>query len=92
MSESSNNSNKRSIGLWFRSQRRTSQISLIVALLAAVGVVAYAASVLFNSAHQSTNLSKERYVEVEITGAEAEGTIKPGDSVALAPVLTNKGM
>lgn len=82
---------KHTLGMWFRSLRRTSQISLIVALIGSVAIVAYAASVLFNTAHQSTNLSKERYVEVEITGAEAEGTIKPGDSVALAPVLTNQG-
>ena len=91
MSESSDNSNKRSIGMWFRSLKRTSQISLIVALIAAVGVVAYAASILFNTAHSTTSLSKDRYIEVSLSGAEANGSIRPGSTVALSPVLTNNG-
>lgn len=91
MSESSDNSNKRSIGMWFRSLRRTSRVILIVAVIASVALVAYAASVLFNTAHQSTNLSKERYITVQLSGAEATGTIKHGDPVALSPVLTNNG-
>ena len=82
---------KRTLGMWFRSLRRTSQISLIVALIAAVGVVAYAASVLFNTAHSTTSLSKDKYIEVSLTGAEASGSIRPGSTVALSPVLTNNG-
>lgn len=79
------------MGMWFQSLRRTSQISLIVALIAAAGVVAYAASVLFNTAHSTTSLSKDRYVEVSLSGAEASGSVRPGSTVALSPVLTNQG-
>lgn len=82
---------KRTLGMWFRSLRRTSQISLIVVLIAAVGVVAYAASVLFNTAHSTTSLSKDRYIEVSLSGASASGAIRPGSTVALSPVLTNEG-
>lgn len=82
---------KHTLGMWFRSLRRTSQISLIVALIVAVGVVAYAASILFNTAHSTTSLSKDRYIEVSLTGAEASGSIRPGSTVALSPVLTNNG-
>lgn len=64
---------------------------LIVAVIASVALVAYAASVLFGTAHQSTNLSKDRYITVQLSGAEAEGTIKPSDTVSLSPVLTNNG-
>ena len=60
-------------------------------IIACVAVVAYAASVLFNTAHNSTNLSKARYIEVQFSNALATGTIKPGDPVALSPILTNNG-
>lgn len=82
---------KRTLGMWFRSLRRTSRVVLIVALLAAVGVVAYAASVLFNTVHSVTSLSKDRYIEVSLSGAEASGSVRPGSTVALSPVLTNNG-
>ena len=58
-------------------------------LIAAVGVVAYAASVLFNIAHSTTSLSKDRYIEVSLSGAEASGSVRPGSTVALSPVLTS---
>ena len=82
---------KRTLGMWFRSLCRTSQISLIVAIIACIGVVAYAASVLFNTAHSTTSLSKDRYIEVSLSGAEANGSIRPGGTVSLAPTLTNNG-
>ena len=82
---------KRTLGMWFRSLRRTSQVAIVMILIAAVGVVAYAASVLFNTAHSTTSLSKDRYIEVSLSGAEASGSVRPGGNVALAPVLTNQG-
>ena len=44
---------KHTLGTWFRSLRRTSQVAIVMILIAAVGVVAYAASVLFNTAHST---------------------------------------
>lgn len=82
---------KHILGMWFRSLRRTSRVVLIVALIGSVAIVAYAASVLFNTAHQSTNLSKDRYITVQLSGAEASGSVRPGSTVALSPVLTNQG-
>ena len=82
---------KHTLGMWFRSLRRTSQISLIVAIIACIGVVAYAANLLWNSAHSTTSLSKDRYIEVSLSGAEASGSVRPGSTVSLAPVLTNNG-
>lgn len=80
---------KRTLGMWFRSQCRTSQVAIVMILIAAVGVVAYAASVLFNTAHSTTSLSKDRYIEVSLSGAEASGSVRPGSTVALSPVLTS---
>lgn len=82
---------KHTLGMWFRSLRRTSQISLIVALIGSVAIVAYAANLLWNSAHSTTSLSKDKYIEVSLTGAEASGSVRPGSTVSLAPVLTNQG-
>lgn len=80
---------KKSIKTWFRSLRRSSQIALVLALFISAGVIAYAASILFGTSHSSTSLSKDRYVEVELTGASATGSIRPGGTVDLSPVLTN---
>ena len=77
--------------LWFRSLRRSSKVILAVALVASIAIVAYAAGLIWNSASNSTTLTKEKYVEVKLSGATASGSIKPGDPVALAPVLTNNG-
>ena len=82
---------KRTLSMWFRSHRRTSQIGLIVAIIACIGVVAYAASVLWNSATSTTSLTKDKFIEVSLSGAEANGTIRPGGTVSLAPTLTNNG-
>ena len=88
---SSSKDQKHTLGMWFRSLRRTSQISLIITIIACIGVVAYAASVLFNTAHSTTSLSKDRYIEVSLSGASASGSVRPGSTVALSPVLTNNG-
>ena len=82
---------KHTLGTWFRSLRRTSQVAIVMILIAAVGVVAYAASVLFNTAHSTTSLSKDRYIEVSLSGASASGSVRPGSTVDLAPMLTNNG-
>ena len=88
---SSSKDQKHTLGMWFRSLRRTSQVAIVMILIAAVGVVAYAASVLFNTAHSTTSLSKDRYIEVSLFGASASGSVRPGSTVALSPVLTNQG-
>lgn len=88
---SSSKDQKHTLGMWFRSLRWTSQIGLIVAIIACIGFVAYAASVLFNTAHSTKSLSKDRYIEVSLSGASASGSVRPGSTVALSPVLTNNG-
>lgn len=82
---------KHTLGMWVHSLRRTSQVAIVMILIAAIGVVAYAASVLFNTAHSTTSLSKDRYIEVSLSGAEASGSVRPGSTVSLAPTLTNNG-
>lgn len=84
-------SHKKTGWQWFRSLRRSSQIALVLALFASVGFVAYAASILFGTSHSSTTLTKDRYVEVELSGASATGSIRPGGTVDLSPSLTNNG-
>ena len=75
----------------FRSLKRSTQIIIVLVVLASIGIVAYAASVLWATAHSGTSLSKEHFLTVELSGSSATGTIKPGASVALAPTVTNNG-
>lgn len=75
----------------FKSLKRSTQFIIVLVVLASIGIVAYAASVLWATAHGGTTLSKEHFLSVELTGSSATGTIKPGGSVALAPAVTNNG-
>lgn len=78
--------------MWFRSLRWPKRIAVVmVALILTVGAVAFAASVLSDHANSKTKLSKDRYVKISMTGAYAEGSIRPGLSVDLSPVLKNQG-
>lgn len=75
----------------FKSLKRSTQAIIIFILLTSVGIAAYAASVLWATAHGGTTLSKEHFLTVSLTGASAEGSIKPGGSVSLSPAVTNNG-
>ncbi len=76
---------------WFRPLRRSSQITLVFVLLVSIGVVAYAESILWNSDHTTTSLSKDWYIEVENSGGEVSGSIRPGGIVNISPTVVNKG-
>lgn len=82
---------KRSVAGWFKSLHRTTRIALVIALIASIGIVAYSASVLWNSATSTTSLTKDKFIEVSLSGAETSGSVRPGSTVSLAPVLTNNG-
>lgn len=75
----------------FKSLKRSTQIIIVFIILASIGIVAYAASVLWATAHSGTTLSKEHFLTVELTGSSATGSIKPSGSVALSPAVTNNG-
>lgn len=75
----------------FKSLRRSTQVIIVFVLLASIGIAAYAASVLWATAHSGTTLSKEHFLTVELTGSSATGSIKPGGSVSLSPAVTNNG-
>lgn len=75
----------------FKNLKRSTQFIIVLILLASIGIAAYAASILWATAHGSTTLSKEHFLTVELSGSSATGSIKPGGSVALAPAVTNNG-
>ncbi len=75
----------------FKSLKRSTQVIIVFVLLASIGIAAYAASILWATAHSGTSLSKEHFLTVELSGSSATGSIKPGGSVALAPAVTNNG-
>ncbi len=75
----------------FKSLKRSTQAIIIFILLASIGIAAYAASILWATAHSGTTLSKEHFLTVELSGSSATGSIKPGGSVSLSPAVTNNG-
>ena len=75
---------------WFKLLGRTSQVGLIFVL--SVSVVAFAATVLWNSTHRTINPGIARYIKVEIDGIpDSFSSIKPGDSFSAAPAIRNEG-
>lgn len=56
-----------------------------------VGMVVYAVTLLWSTVHDQTNLTKENYVELQMSGSTATGTVRPGGTVNIAPVITNMG-
>ena len=75
----------------FKSLKRSTQFIIVFIILTSIGIAAYAASVLWATAHSGTSLSKEHFLTVELSGSSATGTIKPGGSVSLSPAVTNNG-
>lgn len=75
----------------YKSLKRSTQFIIVLILLASIGIAAYAASVLWATAHSGTSLSKEHFLTVELSGSSATGSIKPGGSVSLSPAVTNNG-
>ena len=63
----------------FKSLKRSTQAIIIFILLASIGIVAYAASILWATAHSSTSLSKEHFLTVELTGSSATGSLSPAE-------------
>lgn len=77
---------------WFNNLKRGAQSVLVFALVATMSIGAYAvASFLWGKTHEKTSLTPKDFVKVELTGAQATGSISPGDNVALSPALTNNG-
>ena len=66
-------------------------MAIAVTVMVFVGLIAYATDVLWKSAHKTTELTKERYIEIELSGSSVKGSIRPGGSILLAPVVENKG-
>ena len=84
-------SSKITLKAWFTSLKRTSKAVVLITLVISIAVVAYAAGIIFDHAQGKTNFVKDRYVKINLSGAEATGKVKPGDTVSLSQVLTNNG-
>lgn len=70
-----------------RSLHRIAKWTFILALAG----LAYATAVLWNSATNRTSLTKARFIELTINDINATGAIRPGETVNIAPSLTNNG-
>ncbi len=75
----------------FKTLSRTSQATLIIALLLCVGIVAYAAYSAWISKSEKSTLTKGDVMEMSLLNASATGEVVPGQSVAISPSITNTG-
>ena len=66
-------------------------MAIAATVMVFVGIIAYATDILWDKDHSATELTKERYVKVKLSGSSAKGSIRPGGSISLAPVVENKG-
>lgn len=83
---------RRRLLLYLTKRRRRRRMAIAATVMVFVGFIAYATDILWKSAHDTTELTKERYIEVKLSGSSAKGSIKPGGSISLAPVVENKGV
>lgn len=93
MNNNQSDGNKRKAAIWWKGLRRSTRIILssILSIVLISGVVALAVTMLSGHAHDGTELSKEHFLTVSLTGSHAEGSIKPGGSITLSPTLENTG-
>ena len=82
---------RRRLLLYLTKRRRRRRMAIAVTVMVFVGLIAYAGNILSKSAHKTTELTKERYIEIELSGSSVKGSIRPGGSILLAPVVENKG-
>lgn len=76
----------------FKSLRRPTQALIIFALIASIGVAAYAAfSKLATSNTATSSMSKENFVAVELEVSELTGTIALGDSKSISAIVSKPG-
>ena len=86
------NTDHRSLWTWFKSLRLPALALTVIAMVFAIGgVIVLAASILFGHAHDGTELSKDHFLTVSLTGSHVKGSIKPGGSVNLSPTIENTG-
>lgn len=86
------NTDHRSLWTWFKSLRLPAQALTVILMVFVIGGgIVLAASMLFGHVHDGTELSKDHFLTVSLTGSHVKGSIKPGGSVNLSPILENTG-
>lgn len=82
---------RRRLLLYLTKRRRRRRMAMAATVMVFAGLIAYAGSLLWSSAHDATELTKELYIAVKLSGSSAKGSVKPGRSISLAPVISNDG-
>ena len=74
-----------------RSLRRSTQIAIALSLFLTTSIFVYAAISSLLSQTFTSNLSKGDLLEMELRQGKVEGTVTPGSTVVVEPVVVNKG-
>ena len=75
----------------FKTLRRSTQVAIAFSLFLVSGVVVYAAISSLLSQSWTSNLNKGDLFEMELRQPTVTGTVTPGTSITVNPVVVNKG-
>ena len=75
----------------WKSLKRSTQVGIIIFLFISLAAIAYAAASLLISKTWSTNLQKGEILSMQLVQTDVEGTVSPGDTIDVAPVIYNDG-
>lgn len=74
----------------WKSLKGPAKAGVVVFVLISFVAIAYAASVLITK-HWSTSLGKGEILSMQLVQTDVEGTVSPGDTIDVAPVIYNDG-
>jgi len=75
----------------FKTLSRTTQLTLIIALILSLSIVAYAAISAWVSRSWTSTLIKGDVMEMELNQATVSGEVTPGSTIAVSPRVKNVG-
>ena len=75
----------------WKSLKRPTQVGIIIFLFFSIAAIAYAAASLLLSKTWSTNLQKGQILSMQLVQTDVEGTVSPGDTIDVAPMIYNDG-
>ncbi len=71
--------------------KKSTQVGIIIFLFFSIAAIAYAAVSLLINKTWSTNLQKGQILSMQLVQTDVEGTVSPGDTIDVAPVIYNDG-
>ena len=75
----------------WNSLKRTTRVGIIIFLFVSIAAIAYAAVTLLINKTWTTNLQKGQILSMQLVQTDVEGTVSPGETIDVMPVIYNDG-